>query len=91
MHLPTQVLFLALNLGRTRLTGPPIPDFVYGRFLLAWMSITSVLLAVVAGFGVASVCGATFHSVIATMPLIALGVQVDDCIITINSLSHVKG
>jgi len=85
------VLFLALNLGRTRLTGPPIPDFVYGRFLLAWMSITSVLLAVVAGFGVASVCGATFHSVIATMPLIALGVQVDDCIITINSLSHVKG
>ncbi len=80
------VLFLSLNLGRTRPTGPPLPDMVRGRFLLAWMSISSVILAVLAGFGVAAVLGATFHSVIATMPLIALGVQVDDCIITVNAL-----
>ena len=86
------VLFLGFNLGRNRsiLGRLPFPDLVRGRYLLANMSICTVGLAVIAGFGIASACGATFHSVIATMPLIALGVQVDDCIITVNTLSRYR-
>ena len=82
-------LFLALTIGRTRPLGAarvPSPDLVHGRFTLGCMAMTVVALASGAGIGVGALFGATFHSVIALVPLIALGVQVDDCIITVNTL-----
>ena len=87
------VVFLGLTLGRTRahLGGRlRCPHLVEGRYLLAQGGFLTVCLASAAGFGVAAVCGATFHSVVSLLPLIVLGVQVDDCVITVNQLSLVE-
>merc|ERR1712166_391199 len=90
--------FLSLTLGGTRTLkccgslSIPFPDLVRGRFLLGWMGVMVVGLATGAGFGCAALFGVTFHSICALMPLVALGVQVDDCIITVNMLAKtVKG
>lgn len=64
----------------------PFPDAVKGRALLAWMGLAVVGLAAGGGIGIAALLGATFHSLVTLLPLIALGVQVDDCIITINTM-----
>jgi len=55
------------------------------------MSVIVVALATGAGFGAAALSGATFHSFVSLLPLIALGVQVDDCIITVNTLANATG
>ena len=90
--------FLSLTLGGTRtlkccgFLKIPFPDLVRGRFTLAWMGVMVVGLATGAGFGCAALFGVTFHSICSLMPLVALGVQVDDCIITVNMLAKtVKG
>ena len=85
-------LFLSFTLGKTRKCcgSLPLPDIVHGRFSLAWMSVLVVGFATGAGFGVAALCGVTFHSIVSLMPLVALGVQVDDCIITVNMLAKTK-
>lgn len=87
-------VFLGLTLGRTRRIafGPlplAVPDLVGGRWMLAWMALGTVGLSAVAGIGLAALMGATFHSVVSLLPLIVLGVQVDDCVITVNQLSLV--
>lgn len=85
-------LFLSFTLGKTRKCcgSLPLPDIVRGRFSLAWMSVLVVGFATGAGLGVAALCGVTFHSIVSLMPLVALGVQVDDCIITVNMLANTK-
>ena len=85
------VVFLGLTLGRTRRLGGvlPVPDLVGGRWLLAWTALMSVGLAAGTGFGLTGLLGGTFHSVVSLLPLIALGVQVDDCVITVNQLALV--
>ena len=85
------VVFLGLTLGRTRWLCRvlPLPDLVEGRWMLAWTALGAVGLGTGAGFGVAAFFGATFHSVVSLLPLIVLGVQVDDCVITVNQLSLV--
>ena len=88
--------FLSLTLGGTRtlkccgFLKIPFPDLVRGRFELAWMGVMVVGLATGAGFGCAALFGVTFHSICSLMPLVALGVQVDDCIITVNMVRFLK-
>jgi len=77
--------------GIKKFHGILFPDLVRWRFTLGWMSVTVVALATGAGFGVAALCGATFYSIVSLKPLIALGVQVDDCIITVNTPANATG
>ena len=54
------------------------------------MGVMVVGLATGAGFGCAALFGVTFHSMCSLTPFVALGVQVDDCIITVNILAKIR-
>lgn len=66
-------------------------DAVRSRTLLGQLAIVQVLLGVIAGFGVAALLGVPFSSIVTMVPLIALGVQVDDVIIGVNTLDMTAG
>eukprot|EP00965_Chrysotila_dentata_P233821 6199818-Pleurochrysis_carterae.AAC.3 len=73
-------IYLSLTLGRRSL--------VESRVILAATAMINVGLGVVAGFGFASILNIQFNSISTLLPLIVLGVQVDDIIITVAAVER---
>jgi hypothetical protein len=71
--------FIAATLGSMR-------SLVRSRVLLGMFAVVNVLLAVGAGFGLASAIGVPFTAISALLPLIVLGVTVDSVIIFVDHL-----
>ena len=74
------LVYLALTLGKF--------NCVEARPLIAVGSLLSTICAIVMGFGLGSAFGYDFNVVVTLIPLIILGVGVDDDIIIVESLNR---
>ena len=76
------LLYLSLTLGKC--------NCVEARPLIAIGSLLSTICAIIMGFGLGSAVGMEFNAIILLIPLIILGVGVDDDIIIVESLNRTQ-
>ncbi|XP_076048649.1 patched domain-containing protein 3-like [Oratosquilla oratoria] len=79
----TLFIYVQIMLGKFNL--------VEQRPLLSTVGLFSVFMAVVVAFGFCSALGVTYGPVHSILPLLMLGLGVDDMFVTVQSLTNLKG
>ncbi|CAG5117285.1 unnamed protein product [Candidula unifasciata] len=63
-------------------------DCVSSRVLLSCTGVVGVLFGIIGAFGLVTLCGVNFVSIVGTMPFLTLGIGVDDMFLLMSSWSE---